>query len=135
MEAALAPFHDIRGGWEELVIEKGKGVLRIEREQHLESLTDLGETLHPLTLGSQLGERGFGPTAALKEPMGFVHELAQDTAVAEGRGHAAEGRCFTGGQMALDKGIPMTPAAASAPAPDLCSNLSSVEDQSSVFSW
>ena len=63
--APIAPLHRIRGGGQQLVIEKREGFVQRGGKEFPQCLTHLGEPQEPTPQYGQLVQRGLGPTAPI----------------------------------------------------------------------
>src|SRR6266581_98923 len=61
--ASVAPLHRIRGGGQQLVVEKREGLFQRGGKEFLECLTQLWEPLKPTPQLGQFGQSALGPTA------------------------------------------------------------------------
>jgi hypothetical protein len=64
--ASVAPLHRMRGGGQQLVIEKREGFVQRRGKEFLQCLTHLGEPLEPTPQLGQFGQSGLGPTAPIE---------------------------------------------------------------------
>ena len=74
--AAVAPLHRVGGGTEQAVIKEGQRLFQIDGEHAIQDLPHLREALDALAQACQLGEGRRGATAAIKELIDFVHDVA-----------------------------------------------------------
>src|ERR671930_1557519 len=72
--APVAPLHGIRGGGQQLVIEKREGFVQRGGKEFLQCLTHLGEPLEPTPQFGEFGQSGPGPTAPIEERIHLVHD-------------------------------------------------------------
>src|SRR5215831_5441576 len=64
--APVAPLHGIRGGGQQLVIEKREGLCQRGGKEFLQCLPQLAEPLEPTPQLGQFGQSGLGPTAPIE---------------------------------------------------------------------
>src|SRR5215468_7765088 len=64
--APVAPLHGIRGGGQQLVIEKREGLFQRGGKEFLQCLPQLAEPLEPTPQLGQFGQSGLGPTAPIE---------------------------------------------------------------------
>ena len=64
--APVAPLHRIRGGGQQLVIEKREGLVQRGGKEFLECLTQRSEPQEPTPQFGQFVQSGLGPTAPIK---------------------------------------------------------------------
>ena len=64
--APIAPLHRIRGGGQQLVIEKREGFVQRGGKEFLQGLPHLGEPLEPTPQFGEFGQSGLGPTAPIE---------------------------------------------------------------------
>ena len=72
--APVAPLHRIRGGGQQLVIEKREGLVQRGGKEFLQYLAQLGEPLEPTPQCGQFGQSGLGPTAPIEYRIHLVHD-------------------------------------------------------------
>ena len=70
----VAPLHRVRGGGQQLVIEKREGFVQRGDKEFLERLAYLGEPSEPTSQCGQFGQRRLGPTAPIKYRLHLVHD-------------------------------------------------------------
>ena len=64
--APIAPLHRIRGGGQQLVIEKREGLFQRGGKELLQGLPHLGDPLEPTPQCGEFGQSGLGPTAPIE---------------------------------------------------------------------
>lgn len=74
--SAVASLHSVGSGGEQGVVEKGQGLFQVGRLEFAQDDADGFEPANPLTQTSQLGQRGVGAAASIKQAINLVHDLA-----------------------------------------------------------
>src|SRR5262245_8863492 len=72
--APVAPLHRMRGGGQQLVIEKRQGLFQRGGKEFLQGLPHLWEPQEPPPPCGQFSQSGLGPTAPIKERVHLVHD-------------------------------------------------------------
>ena len=77
--APIAPLDRIGGCAQQAVIQEGQGLFDIGREEALQDLAQLGEALYTLAQPREFGQGCVGATAAVKETIDLIGDVAQRT--------------------------------------------------------
>ena len=75
--ATEAAFYGVGSRGQQGVIQKRQRLVEVLGEQLLERLADVFESAHAATQADEFLQGGVGSTAAIKESIDFVHDVAQ----------------------------------------------------------
>ena len=75
--APVAPLHRIRGGGQQLVVEKRQGLFQGRGQELFEGFAHLWEPQEPPPQCGQFVQRGLGPTAPIASGIPLVHDCPE----------------------------------------------------------
>ena len=105
--APVAPFHGIRGGRQQLVVEKCQGLFQRGCKELLECLPQRGEPQEPTPQSVSFVQSRLGPTAPIKQGVDLGHELTQRSQLREAPGDPPPLLPFALAQVTLHEEMPI----------------------------
>lgn len=105
--ATVSAFDGVGRSRQERIIQERQGLFQVGREEFLECLTQVLESSHASSQTGQLGQSRFRTAAAVKETIGLIHDLPQDTQSRQAAGDSPESLLVGGRQMVLDEQMTM----------------------------